>query len=115
MSDEQNVTGLLAIWKEIGMNIQVLGIAGFCGAVVKGLIAPEKNWKLRAIQASAGIFAAVFLGGLLGSLVEQFVTIPAYAYLASGFICGTAGEAAITKAQSKILGEDKGARLKPSE
>ena len=99
------------MWEEIGMNIQVLGLAGAAGALVKGLIAPEKNWKRRSIQAAAGVLSAIFIGGFLGSLVEPFVTVAAYAYLAAGFVCGTAGEAAVAKAQSKILGDHKDAKI----
>lgn len=107
MSEEETARGLISIWQEVGDNIQVLGIAGICGAFIKALLAPEKKWKRRAIQAIAGIFSAIFLGGFIGSIVEQFVTVAAYAYLASGFICGTAGEVAISYAQRKILPEPK--------
>ena len=105
MSDEPS--GLLAIWQEIGMNIQVLGVAGLAGAFIKAIVAPEKQWKRRAVQAIVGLFSAIFLGGFLGSLIEDFVTISAYAYLASGFVCGTAGEGAIAYAQSKLLTDNK--------
>jgi len=103
MQDPDAAKGLLSIWQEVGENIQVLGIAGLCGAFIKGLLAPEKKWKRRVVQALAGIASAVFLGGFIGSLIEGLVTIPAYAYLASGFVCGTAGEMAISFAQSKML------------
>ena len=108
MSEEtETAKGLLAIWQEVGANIQVLGVAGFAGVFIKGLLAPEKHWKRRAVQALVGLFSAIFLGGFIGSLIEGFVTVPAYAYLAAGFICGTAGEVAITFAQRKIFpGED---------
>ena len=84
----------------------MLGLAGFAGAFIRGLIAPEKRWKRRVAQAVIGFFSAIFLGGFIGSLVEDLVTVPAYAYLAAGFVCGTAGEAVIIFAQKKILGKD---------
>ena len=107
MSDEQELVGLLKVWSEIGDNLQVLGVAGLAGVFIKGLVAPEKQWKRRAVQALIGLFAAVFIGGFIGSLVEPLVTVAAYAYLASGFVCGTAGEVAIAFAQRKILGDPK--------
>lgn len=107
MSEEQAATGLIAIWSEVGENIQVLGVAGLCGAFIKALLAPEKLWKRRAVQAIVGLFAAIFLGGFIGSLVEPFVTVAAYAYLAAGFVCGTAGEVAISFAQRKMLSDEK--------
>lgn len=104
MSEEaETAKGLLALWQEIGANIQVLGIAGLAGAFIKALIAPEEKWKSRAIQAIVGLFSAVFLGGLAGSMLEGFVTVPAYAYLATGFLFGTLGEIGIAWAQKKFL------------
>lgn len=104
MSDDpETARGLLDIWQEIGMNIQVLGVAGLAGAFIKALIAPEEKWKSRAIQAVVGLFSAVFLGGLAGSMIEGFVTNPAYAYLATGFLFGTLGEIGIAWAQKKFL------------
>jgi len=115
MTEEETAKGLLAIWKEIRVNLGVLGVAGLAGGFIKGLLAPEQEWKKRAIQALSGLFSAIFLGGFIGSLVEPLVTVAAYAYLASGFICGTAGELAIAFAQKKILGKEAGAQQKRSE
>ena len=104
MSEEaETAKGLLAVWEEIGMNIQVLGVAGLAGAFIKALIAPEEKWKSRAVQAIVGLFSAIFLGGIAGSMVEGFVTNPAYAYLATGFLFGTLGEIGIGWAQKKFL------------
>lgn len=103
----ENGTDLVSLWREIGTNLQLLMVAGFFGALVRGMLAPEGKLKARLVQGVVGIFSALFLGAFLGGFFEGIVAHPAYAYLASGFICGTAGEVIIAYAQRKILGDDK--------
>lgn len=91
-----------ALFKEVGANIQILGIAGICGAIVKAITAPEKRWRRRAVQGIAGAAAAVFLGPLVAHMLESFVDQKVYAWLAAGFICGYGGEAMISMLQNRL-------------
>ena len=113
MSEEKELLTLVQVWQDIGANVQVLGIAGVCGALVKACVAPEKQWKRRAAQGFAGVVSAVFLGAFIASFVEglmsEIVNIETiYVYLASGFVCGAGGESAMGWAQRKILGSQGG-------
>ncbi len=107
MDEKDAASGLMALWREIGSNVQVLAIAGVCGAFVKAIVAPEGKWGRRAVQGLVGVLSAVFLGGLIGGLIAPLVAQPAYAYLASGFVCGTAGESGIAVMQRRLLGRRK--------
>lgn len=107
MDEKDAATGLLALWHDIGSNIQLLAIAGVCGAFLKAVVAPEGRWRRRAVQGFAGVLSAIFLGGFLGSLIAPFADQAAFAYLASGFVCGTAGEGGIALVQRRILGKGK--------
>lgn len=99
--------GLMAIWRDISTNIQVLVIAGLLGAFAKAVVAPEPQWKRRLGQAVVGVVAAIFLGPLVAKLLTPFVTQEIYAWLAAGCGCGFAGEAAMTFLQNRVLGGKK--------
>ena len=75
------------------------------GALMDALIAPEGDRKKQAVRSIAGVVAAVFVGGFFAGMVAHLVADPAYAYLASGYICGHGGQAAMRVAQKKILGK----------
>ena len=104
MAENEAADSIATVWANIGSKIQLLAIAGVCGAFLKAILAPEGKWRRRAAQGLTGVFCAVFLGGFLAGMVEGFVSEPALALLASGFICGTAGETALAFVQRRILG-----------
>ncbi len=85
--------------------LMLLGLAGIGGAFWRAAIAPEKEWKRRCAQGIAGALSAVFLGGVLATLLMQ--VFPAggdWVWLASGFLMGSGGEVAVRAMQNKLLG-----------
>ncbi|MEQ3744862.1 MAG: hypothetical protein ABNH53_01325 [Henriciella sp.] len=113
MAEKEAADGAAELLGTIGPNLLLLIVSGIAGAFVKGILAPEGNWKKRAIQGVVGVLSAVFLGGFFAGLVEGLVPTPEYAVLAAGFICGTAGELAIAFIQKKILGAEHDAKSHP--
>ena len=101
---EQEIKSLSELWKDIGPTIQVLGIAGVCGALFKAVLAPEEQWKRRAAQGIAGVFSAVFLGFMISRFIPGFENERVYVIMASGFVCGAGGEAVMAFVQRKFLG-----------
>jgi len=85
-------SGLGTLFKDISANIQVLGLAGFAGAVTKAVVAPEKRWRRRLAQGVAGAASAIFLGPIVANMLTGFVDKEVYAWLAAGFVCGYGGE-----------------------
>lgn len=86
-------------------NIQILLTSGFCGSIVRVLIRPEKQWQRWLVQVLVGTTAAVFLGSIFGHIISNMIGHEGStaAYLASGFLIGTAAERAIEKLQAKFL------------
>lgn len=93
------------IWAEIGTQIQLLGIAGVAGGVMRALLSPESSVWRRAQQGIAGVLSAVFLGGLAVELLvaasptSNTTTLT----LACGFVMGTAGELAVKSIQDRFF------------
>lgn len=102
-NDEMNQPGLGTIWSEIGTQLQLLAIAGVAGAMFRAAFAPEQEWKRRVVQGVFGAVSAVFLGGLLAGVIDNFVDAGPYAYLGSGFIMGSGGEMAVRALQNRIF------------
>lgn len=100
MTDNNNPN----LWHEIGEQVQLLALSGGAGAVFRTLISPEKRIARRVVQGVAGALSALFLGGVLASIIDAIVHAGAYAYLASGFIMGSGGEMAVKALQDRLLG-----------
>jgi len=92
------------LWEQL----QLLIISGGAGAVFRTLISPEKQWKRRVVQGVAGAISALFLGGVLASVIDSITHAGAYAYLAAGFIMGSGGELAVKAIQDRFLGPKDG-------
>lgn len=92
-----------AIWDQL----QLLAVSGVAGAFFRAVVAPEKEWKRRVVQAMAGALSALFLGGLVGHGVEALTNAGPYAYLSAGFVMGSGGEFAVKAVQDRILGGKK--------
>lgn len=89
----------------LSSEIRTLLTAGVFGSIVRVLIRPERQWQRWLVQVLIGTFSAVFLGSLVGHLVARMVGVESLnaAYLASGFLIGTAAEKVIEKLQNKFL------------
>ena len=92
------------LWQDLGAQLQLLAVSGGAGAAFRTLIHPEKRWKRRVVQSVAGAFSAMFLGGVLASIIDALTHAGAYAYLAAGFIMGSGGELAVKAIQDRFLG-----------
>lgn len=92
------------IAKETWDQLVLLAISGAGGAYVRAVFVPEERWARRVVQGVAGALSAIFLGGAIAQIVSNFVDVPFYAYLASGFIMGSAGEFGVKFVQEKIMG-----------
>jgi hypothetical protein len=93
--------------RELWSQISVLAVSGLAGAAFRAIVAPEKNWKRRIVQGAGGAISAVFLGGILGHMLDDLTGAGFYAYSAAGFVMGSGGESAVKALQDRILGTDK--------
>lgn len=91
---------------DVKQQISVLALSGVAGAFFRAVIAPEKEVLRRIVQGVAGAISAIFLGGIVGYMIDKGLDAGVYAYLASGFIMGSGGEVAVKKLQDKILGRE---------
>lgn len=82
--------------------LTALAVSGVGGAYFRAVFAPEKLALRRIVQALAGAVSAVFLGGLLAHLIDEFFHAGVYSYLAAGFLMGTGGELAVKSIQDKL-------------
>lgn len=98
---------LPSVFRDIANQVTVLAISGAAGAAFKAILAPEKYWRRRIVQGIGGLLSAVFLGGLVGSILQHLTDAGFYAYSAAGFIMGSGGEAAVRRLQEKLLGGDR--------
>lgn len=86
--------------------ISALCLSGAAGAYVRAVFAPEVSWKKRLAEGFAGALSAIFLGGLVGHLLERFTDSGTWAYLAAGFVMGEGGIAAVRGVRKMILKEE---------
>jgi hypothetical protein len=93
--------------RELWSQISVLAVSGLAGAAFRAIVAPEKKWKRRIVQGAGGAISAVFLGGILGHMLDDLTGAGFYAYSAAGFVMGSGGESAVKALQDRILGTDK--------
>ena len=87
--------------------IGALILSGAAGAYVRAVFAPQASWRRRVTEGVAGAFGAIFLGGLVGHLVESATGAGTWAYLAAGFIMGEGGIAAIRGIRKTILRKEE--------
>ena len=100
MSDNGNSLGPFHdLWDQLVL----LAVSGIGGAYVRAVFAPEANWQRRIVQGVAGALSAIFLGGLLGSIIDAMASAGNWSYLAAGFLMGTGGEAAVKWAQDRFM------------
>tara|TARA_R110002020_G_scaffold37811_2_gene113958 strand:- start:322 stop:501 length:180 start_codon:yes stop_codon:yes gene_type:complete len=59
------------------------------------------------MEGIAGALGAIFLGGLLGHLIDAVTGAGTWAYLAGGFIMGEGGIAAIRAVRTFIMEKGK--------
>ena len=99
---------LRAGWNGLPEQVSALMISGAAGAYVRAVFAPESSWGRRIMEGVAGAFSAIFLGGLVGHLIDQVTGGGTWAYLAAGFVMGEAGIAGVRGMRKRILkGEHK--------
>lgn len=84
--------------------LQLLALSGVAGAFFRAALAPEQQWKRRVIQGVAGAISAIFMGGVVASVINTFVEAGVYSYLAAGFVMGSGGELAVKAIQDKFFG-----------
>jgi len=83
--------------------VGALILAGAAGAYVRAVFAPLAPWRRRIMEGVAGAFGAIFLGGLVGHLIEAATGAGTWAYLAAGFIMGEGGIAAMRGVRKAVL------------
>lgn len=86
--------------------VSALMLSGAAGAYARAVFAPEASWKRRIMEGIAGAFGAIFLGGLVGHVIDSVTGGGTWAYLAAGFIMGEGGIAAMRGVRRFII--DKG-------
>lgn len=86
--------------------VSALLLSGAAGAYVRAVFAPEASWKRRILEGIAGACSAVFLGGLVGHVLQEVTGGGTWAYLAAGFIMGEGGIAAVRGVRKVIFKED---------
>ena len=104
--DKDNVS-LLDLARDISNNISILGISGLFGVATRAIFFSDDNMQRKIAQAVAGLVSAVFFGAILANMITPFVKDEVYAWLASGFICGFAGEVVIEWVQSKFMEKEE--------
>ena len=93
--------------RELWSQVSVLAVSGLAGAAFRAILAPERKWKRRIVQGAGGAISAVFLGGILGHMLDNLTGAGFYAYSAAGFIMGSGGEGAVKALQDRFLGTGK--------
>ncbi|PYE80804.1 hypothetical protein [Pseudoroseicyclus aestuarii] len=94
------IAGLLS---RLPDNMIALIISGAGGAFVRSVFAAEAHWKRRAVEGSAGAVSAIFLGGVLGHVIDATTGAGVYAYLAGGFLMGEGGITAVRALRNRVL------------
>lgn len=85
--------------------ISALCLSGAAGAYVRAVFAPQASWQRRILEGVAGAFSAIFLGGLVGHMLDTLTDAGTWAFLAAGFIMGEGGIAAVRGVRKFIFKE----------
>ncbi|WP_283638121.1 hypothetical protein [Marinovum algicola] len=83
--------------------ISALCLSGAAGAYVRAVFAPQSSWRRRLAEGFAGALSAIFLGGLVGHLMDRLTDAGTWAYLAAGFVMGEGGIAAVRGVRKLVL------------
>lgn len=83
--------------------IALLLFSGIGGAFFRAVLAPEQHWKRRVVQGLAGALSAVFLGGVLGHVIDTLTGAGILSYSAAGFLMGSGGEVAVKAIQDRLM------------
>lgn len=92
-------------------HVSALILSGAGGALVRALSLPEESWTRRALHGVIGALSAIFLGGVVGHLIDALTGAGISAYLAAGFLMGEGGIAAVHALRRRLLppgGKDNG-------
>ena len=83
--------------------IALLLFSGVGGAFFRAVLAPEQAWRRRIVQGIAGALSAVFLGGVLGHIIDAITGAGILSYSAAGFLMGSGGEVAVKSIQDRFM------------
>ena len=83
--------------------VSALALAGAGGAYVRAIFSPEPRLARRGTEGFAGALGAIFLGGLVGHVLDRLTGAEAYAYFAAGFLMGEGGLAAVQRVRKFIF------------
>ncbi len=95
--------GLATLFAGMKEQIALLALSGVGGAFFRAVLAPEKQWRRRVVQGVSGALSAMFLGGVLGHIIDAMTGAGAMSYLAAGFLMGSGGEVAVKAMQDRLL------------
>lgn len=84
-------------------NLSALMVSGAAGAYVRAIFAPEASWRRRITEGFAGALGAIFLGGVVGHVLDGLTGAGVWAYAAAGFVMGEGGIAAIRGVRRILL------------
>lgn len=96
-------TGLVALFTGMKDQIALLAFSGVGGAFFRAVLAPEEQWKRRVVQGVSGALSAIFLGGVLGHVINTMTGAGQMSYLAAGFLMGSGGEFAVKAMQDRLM------------
>ena len=100
MADQNSLAG---VFGELREQIALLAFSGVGGAFFRAVFAPEKQWRRRVVQGVCGALSAVFLGGLVGHIIDAATGAGPLAFLAAGFLMGSGGEVAVKTVQDRLM------------
>lgn len=100
MANDGGLPGLILDVKE---QLAVLAFSGAGGAFFRAVMAPEQKWSRRIIQGIGGALSAMFLGGVLGHIIDAMTGAGISSYLAAGFLMGSGGELAVKAMQDRLV------------
>lgn len=95
--------GLSELFSGMKEQLAVLAFSGAGGAFFRAVMAPEQRWMRRIIQGVGGALSAIFLGGVLGHIIDTMTGAGVSSYLAAGFLMGSGGELAVKAMQDRLV------------
>lgn len=102
----EDKTSIFKAASDLYDQLSLLAISGVAGSFFRAILAPEKKVGRRIVQGIAGAMSAIFLGGIVGHVLNSMTGSGVYSFLAAGFLMGSGGEVAVKKIQDKILGKE---------
>ncbi|PZX19828.1 hypothetical protein LX81_00291 [Palleronia aestuarii] len=92
---------------QLPTEIGALFLAGAAGAFVRAVYRPEPSWTRRLLEGLAGALSAIFLGGLVGHVIDATIGGGTWAYLAAGFLMGEAGIAGVQALRKRFIEKEE--------